>query len=179
MLRSILAQDQTDAEHRKLLGHLANTPESTLEYTNRLTGILTLYTSILCVLPSPALLPPRPPGHPPYPTFSPTLVPPQFRLSAGWSWLAAILRPPMAQLEPTPTLVAAFLDVAAPRLLALYAAQAKKALMAVGKDVLGPAPTLGGGKNKPGLARLGLRLEEWQRAGFGPWKEMEGSELLT
>lgn len=127
-------------------------------------------------MPSPTLLPPAAAGHPPYPAFTPTLVPAAFRLGAGWSWLAAILRPPLAHFEPTPTLIGALLDVAAPRLLAAYGQQARKLLMAIGRDVLGPqGPTLGGGKNKPGVARLGLRLEEWQRAGY-VWKELDGSE---
>lgn len=168
---------QTEAEHLKLTGHLANTQESTLEYTNRLSGILTLYATILCVLPSPDLLPPPPPSHPPYPAFSPNLILPHFRLSAGWSWIASILRPPLSQLEPTPTLIAAFLDVAAPRMLDVYGEQMKKVLMAIGKDVLAGGGTLGGGKNKPGVARLGLKLEEWQKGGFDKWKDMDGSEV--
>jgi hypothetical protein len=172
-------QDQSEAEHRKLLGHLASTQESTPEYTNRQAGILTLYAAIVSILPSPSLLPPPPAGHPPYPAFAPALVPAPFRLGAGWSWLAAILRPPLAHFEPTPTLIGALLDVAAPRLLAAYGQQARKVLMAIGRDVLGGAegqpPTLGGGKNRPGVARLGLQLEQWQRAGF-VWKEMDGFE---
>jgi nucleoporin GLE1 len=142
-----------------------------------MSGILTLYLAILHTLPSPNLLPPAPPStsHPPYPPYSPELIPPHFRLTAGWSWLAAILRPPLPLLEHSPEFMVIFIEVLGGRMLAVYGRQTVKVLhvLLAASRAEGPQ-ALGSGKNVPATARLRLKLEAWESSGV--LKEIEGSE---
>ncbi len=65
-------------------------------------------------------------------------IPPCFRLSAGWSWLAGILREPMPGYNPTPQLLIAALETMGKELTDAYGSpQMGKIIVAILRDGLG------------------------------------------
>jgi nucleoporin GLE1 len=174
-------EGESEAEWRKTVGHLADSGgggETKEGYGNRMVGILTLYLAICSIPPTPSLLPtPAPPGHPPYPTFSPSLIPQPFRLPTLWTWTAALTRPSLAQLEITPLLLAAMLDTAGGKLVGTYGKQWVKLLRVLQRGLKQGEVGLGGGsvKNRSGVERLNLVLEGWERNGWRPEVEKERS----
>jgi nucleoporin GLE1 len=171
-------EGENDEDWRKAVGHLKDGGETKEGYNNRMIGILTLYISICSIPPTPSLLPRSPPpGHPAYPSFSSSLIPPQFRLPALWTWTASILRSPLAGLEITPLLLAAMLDTAGGRLAGTYGVQWIKVLRVMKKGLMEGQVGLGAGggegKSRSGVERLNLVLEGWEKNG---WRPEEGKE---
>lgn len=88
--------------------------------------------------------------------------------------MASITRSPLVSLEHTPTFLAAFLDVLGGKLSRVYGRQTHKALKVILEETRKEGGILGGGMNKPGVARLRLTLEDWEKTGLV--KEIEGRE---
>jgi len=131
-----------------------------MAYAARMTGILSLYLSIIYVAP----LDPN--------------VPPQFRPAAAWKLLIHLFTIPLVSLEPTPQLIEAVLSVCGSKLQSLYGAQWRKLWVCLreeglvqGKAGFNPKET---GWAKASVAKLGLLLDDWAAQGI---KEAEGSRV--
>lgn len=124
-----------------------------------MSGLIALYASILSTSP---LLPPQGPCPP----SSLSNIPPHFRPSAGWRWLILILRPLLISLEPTPLLLATFLEVAGESLLETYGKQFGKFLEVLLREGIREKKAgLNEEKSKSSVVRLTLWLEEWEKTG--------------
>lgn len=153
--------DQTDAEYRKTVGQKEGSGESDVQYASRMSAILTLYLAICTV--DLALLLPQP-----LPNLE-ALIPPTFRITAVWSWLAAIVRKPLAGLEPTPQFIFVALETVGDNLVQTYGlAQMSKFARAIRTQGLGlasptsPVTDAGtlGPTNSPARQRLALALQQ-------------------
>lgn len=123
-----------------------------------MAGIATLYFAV--VQTSLASLVPTLPSQP-TPEQLTTLVPTPFRLPAGWTWLAAILRAPLPSLPPSAHLLAVAIDTLGYALLkVVHAKQVGKLFGAIkaGLDT-GKIP----GDSNAAQARLQLLLEGWEK----------------
>lgn len=108
-------------EHNKLIGRKAS--EQTVNYNQRMTGIISLYAAICQTSPQavPHILP------------QPTIqhIPAYFKPEGAWKWLASIVRPPLPLLDVTPQLLYNFLRMASERLYQVYNKQFIKLLQAL------------------------------------------------
>lgn len=153
---------QTDVEYRKSVGQKEGSGESDVQYASRMSAILTLYLAI-CTVDLSLLLP-----HP-LPNLE-ALIPPNFRITAVWSWLAAIVRKPLAGLDPTPQFIYTALETVGDDLVRTYGlAQMAKFATAIRTQGLGLANTTDpvvagagslGPNNSPARQRLALALQQ-------------------
>ncbi|GAA6023462.1 hypothetical protein JCM11491_000584 [Sporobolomyces phaffii] len=168
---------QTEESYRKTLGYAsAASPESSVQYGERMAGLVALYAAILDASP---LAPPQSvPSVSSASTSRETLarVPAWFRPSAGWRFLVLVLRQPLASLEPVPLVVLQFVAVAHATLAQTYGRQFEKLLAVVlregiREDKAGFDKT----KARASIVRLELWLEEWEHSA-GRVKPVEGRE---
>ncbi|GAA5912058.1 uncharacterized protein JCM6883_007095 [Sporobolomyces salmoneus] len=165
---------QSEESYQKTLGYLSpSSSESSVQYSERMAGLVSLYASILQSSP---LEPPQS-----LPSLSPSsketlsLIPAHFRPSAGWRWLILLLRPPLVSLEPTPLLLTQFLQIAGPTLLSTFGRQFKKFLEVLLREgVREKKAGFSEEKSRASVVRLELWLEEWEKAGGGVIQEVEG-----
>ncbi|BGP19435.1 Nuclear pore complex nucleoporin component [Rhodosporidiobolus nylandii] len=148
---------QSDESYQKTLGHAPPTSsESLVQYGERMAGLVALYASILSTSP---LSPPQGPCPPANLAF----VPPHFRPSAGWRWLALMLRPPLVGLEPAPLLLVNFLEIAGQAMLEVYGRQFAKFLEVLLREGIREEKAGFAEKAKSSRVRLMLWLEEWEK----------------
>lgn len=159
-------EGQDDAEYRKSVGQKQGSAESDVQYASRMGAILTLYFAICSV--NLVSLFPTLPRQPSSPQELEALIPPALRISAAWSWLAGIVRPPLAGLDPTPQLITTALETMGQDLVDYYGAgQMQKLVRAIRMqglgmvnvgDVAADAGSLGP-KNAPARQRLALLIQ--------------------
>ncbi|GAA5968439.1 hypothetical protein JCM11641_007638 [Rhodosporidiobolus odoratus] len=148
---------QTDEAYQKTLGHAPPTSsESLVQYGQRMAGLIALYGSILQTSP---LNPPQGPC----PSLNLSFVPPHFRPSAGWRWLALMLRPPLVGLEPAPLLLVTFFEIAGQTLLDVYGRQFSKFLEVLLREGIRENKAGFAEKAKSSRVRLMLWLEDWEK----------------
>jgi nucleoporin GLE1 len=137
-------------DHNKQLGHpSSSSSESQEQYNIRMAGIVALWAAILQTDPA----------------GPPETVPPWFRPAQGWRWLALILRPPFPGLETTAILVDNFLSVAGERLAGCYVRQFVKVLRCLLEEGIGQDKAGFSKKNRAGVVKLQLKLEDWAKKG--------------
>ncbi|GAA5868361.1 hypothetical protein JCM8547_002165 [Rhodosporidiobolus lusitaniae] len=150
---------QTDEAYQKTLGHAPpSSSESLVQYSERMSGLVALYASILSTSP---LLPPQGPCPPTHLSN----VPPHFRPSAGWRLLVLLLRPPLVGLEPTPLLLVTVLEIAGQAMLEIYGRQMGKYLEVLLREGVREEKAGFSEKAKSSRMRLLLALEEWEKTG--------------
>ncbi|GAA5883072.1 hypothetical protein JCM16303_006075, partial [Sporobolomyces ruberrimus] len=168
---------QTEESYQKTLGYSPpSSGESPVQYSERMSGLVALYASIIQSSPleRPQALPSS--SSSPSPTTL-SLVPAHFRPSAGWRWLVLIIRPPLVSLEPVPLLLTQFLQISGPTLLAMYGKQFSKFLEVLLREGLRDKKAgFDEKKAKGSIVRLELWLEEWEQSGGKTIKAIEGRE---
>jgi nucleoporin GLE1 len=145
---------QTEAEYRVTLGYRSG--ESTVQYIDRLTGLLTLYTAILQSPLPPAL------------QSDPSKAPYTFQLARLWTWLARILgTPTLLTNTAAPSLLAAAIETGGDRAVEAWGKQITKIRNTLGRKVMeeGSSNVIGGQEGNAGKVRLGLLLEKWAKEG--------------
>ncbi|KDN33508.1 hypothetical protein RSAG8_13401, partial [Rhizoctonia solani AG-8 WAC10335] len=159
----------SDNEWRKIIGRELEgkndpddkppTLESTSQYTDRMVGQLALYAALLQTSPIPSQI-------------QLDSIPPPFRLSRLWTWLARVLNSAdLLGSPPAPQFLSVVLEVAGDRLAETYGGQFRKLMKAVGEVV---SKGVGGESETGARVRLGLIVERWEREGkFG----LDGREV--
>eukprot|EP01117_Protostelium_nocturnum_P011594 TRINITY_DN4208_c0_g1_i2.p1 TRINITY_DN4208_c0_g1~~TRINITY_DN4208_c0_g1_i2.p1 ORF type:complete len:581 (-),score=226.63 TRINITY_DN4208_c0_g1_i2:31-1698(-) len=146
------SKDMTEAEHKDALGFKkraldgAYEPEDT--YTNRMGGILAVYTAFMCCNENVG-------------------VKSNYGIENCWTWLARLLNMPPQKI--TATLLTVFLKVAGHKMHRAYGKQFKKLMSTIQKDML---PMLEEGPSK---TRLTLFCQDFEKA--GQIKPLDGWDL--
>lgn len=149
--------DMDDAAYAKLVGR-AGLDEASLQFTSRMCGILAFYAAVAQTDPDsgPAG---QGQGH--------ERIPPAFRPAALWTWMARSVTPPMTDHALIPALWSTMIEVAGPKLLAIYGKQCAKVwtlLLDVGirqkKAGFADDETANAART-----RLLLLLEDWKKTG--------------
>lgn len=145
----------SQSEHNKLLGRKED--ESTINYSQRMSGIIGLYAAICQT--SPSAVPSISPSS------NPSAVPAYFRPSAGWAWLALILRDPLPRLEVTPLLLYSFLRMSGERFYALYGRQYVKLLRAITDQAIDRSMVQWNPNVQGDISKVRIMLGEWIQNG--------------
>jgi len=151
----MLVRPQTSKED--FLALIGRKPsEDTINYNQRMSGIVALYAAITQTSPSsvPHLLPP---GTQP----NLSAVPSYFRPEAGWRWYALIVRPPLTLLDLTPLLLYCFLRMTGERFYDLYGRQFVKLLRAIAEKGIDEKAVRWNEGVQGDLSKVRLLIGDW------------------
>lgn len=128
--------------------------EPLLAYAQRMTGITSLYAAIIAVVESSIQLPD------------------QYRPAALWRLIVSLLQPPLVGLEPTPQLLETIFSIVGPLMQSIYGRQWQKLWRCLKVEGLDSGRAGFNANNvswcKASVIKLGLLLEDWQKAGIKP-----------
>lgn len=142
-------------DFNKLIGRKPS--EQTVNYNQRMSGIVSLYAAILQTSPSSV------------PQLSPTPalhhVPDYFRPSGGWKWYANILRAPLPLLDVTPLLLYTFLRMSGEKFFELYGKQYVKLLRGLAEQGIDGQAIRWNKEVQGDLSKVRILIGEWLQNG--------------